>query len=155
MPTTRGTPSGLQLEQGFKSLITMANDPTIEFFELTVQPPSADGGDPIDQTTMHNTAVRTKAFRTLIDFTDAPVTAAYDPSLYDAIIAQMNVNQLLTITYPTGATLDFFGALTKADFAALTEGELPEVTLTFVPSNIDSATGLESVPNSITAAGTD
>lgn len=155
MADTRGTPDGLKLEDGYQALISMANDLTIEFFEKTVQPPGANGGDAIEQTTMHNTTVRTMAFRSLITFTDAPVTAAYDPSIYDAIIEQINVNQLITVKFGTGATLEYFGALTKADFAALTEGEQPEVTLTFVPSNVNASTGAESVPNSITAAGTD
>lgn len=154
MATARGTPDGLKLKDGYQSLITMLNDDTIEFFEKTVQPPGADGGDMIDTTTQHNVTVRTMAPRSLITFTDSPVTAAYDPSLYDAIIAQLNINQLITITFPTGATLDFFGVLRTAEFSALTEGEFPEVTLTFSPTNTDLVDA-ENVPNSITASGTD
>ena len=43
--TARGTPAGTKLDDGFSTKVAFAADPTIAFFEKTVQPPGFDGGD--------------------------------------------------------------------------------------------------------------
>lgn len=154
MAVLRGTPAGTKLPDGYQSLITLTNDTDIEFFEKTVQPPGADGGDSVDQTTMHNVTVVTKAAQTLIDFTDSPSTVAYDPIVLNSILAQININQLVTYLMPDGSTWDFFGYLQKFEPSPLVRGEQPEATVTIVVTNVD-LTGAEIIPNYISPGGTD
>jgi hypothetical protein len=143
------------LEDGYQSLITLENDPDISLWEKTVKPPGIDGGDAIEQTTMHNVTMRTMALRALKTLTDANSTVAYDPVVYNQLLAQVNVNQLITVIYPNGDTLDFYGGLRVFEPSDLAEGEQPEATINITATNVNPATGLETLPNYISASGTD
>lgn len=153
-PTVRQTPDGIKLKDGYQSLITLSNDPDIALWEKTVQPPGLDGGDPIDQTTMHNVTWRTMAPRALVTMTEHTVVCAYDPVIYTSILAQLNVEQTITITFSDGSTLAFFGFIRLFDFAELEEGTQPEVTVTFTPTSWDNVNKVEAGPALAEVAGT-
>ena len=153
--TVRVTPVGIKLGDGYTCRIAFAADPDVSFWEKTVQPPGLDGGDPVDTTTMYNAQVRTMASRALITMTPLQITAAYDPKVYDQILALVNVEGAITILFPDDATLDFFGFLQKFEPEALKEGEQPTANITVVPTNTDPTDGSEAVPNYKTGSGTD
>lgn len=153
--TTRATPVGVKLNDGFSTLIAFAADSDVSFWEKTVTPPGIDGGDAIETTTMHNTTWRSMAARALRTLTDASTTVAYDPVVYDQIVALINVEGAITVKFPNGDTLDFFGYLKDFIPQENVEGEQPEAQVTIVPTNIDPTDGTEAAPNYITAAGTD
>jgi hypothetical protein len=138
-PTARGTPSGIRLRDGFSTKVTFATDSTIELWEVEVTPPGLDGGDPIDTTTMFNTSKRTMGHRQLRTLTEFEFQAAYDPACYDALDALINVDTTVTVTFPDGGTLAFFGFLQKVEFESIKEGEMPKLTATVVPTNTDSS----------------
>src|SRR5437773_1398887 len=89
--TARQTPAGIHLDDGFSTKIAFAANPTISFWEKAVKPPGLDGSAPIDTTTMHNTAYRTMAPRSLKTATESSTSVAYDPNVYNQIIALINV----------------------------------------------------------------
>jgi len=150
----RGTPAGIQLEEGFSATLAMENLTTISFWEKTMGAPAIEGGDPIDQSTMHNTTWMTQLPPTLLKLESFTLTAAYDPNLISQAIAQKNVNQTLTVTWPDGSTLSFYGWLRKTEFADMSHGTLPEVTITLEASNIDPTTMTEEAPVYVDVAGT-
>src|SRR5678816_2046032 len=152
--TARTTPAGLFLDDGFSTKICPTADPDVSFWEKTVQPPGIDGGDPIETVTMHNIAWRTKRARALKTLTDCVITAAYDPNLYNNILALVNVEGSWTVHFPDGSTLSFFAFLQKVEFAELQEGEFPECTLTIVPTNWDPVAGVEAPPVLTSVPGT-
>jgi hypothetical protein len=152
--TVRSDPTGRMLEDGYRSLITFAADTNIELWEKSVTPPGIDGGDAVDITTMHNDTVRTKAPRSLKDYTDATAVCAYDPSAYTALQALINVRTTVTVTFPDGSTLAFFGFLRSAEFGDLVEGEHPEVTVTITPTNWDYTNDVEAAPVLTSVSGT-
>lgn len=152
--TARGTPSGRKLKKGFRTLVTLSRNPTIALFEVSVTPPGIDGGDAIDNTTMHNTRRRTKAPRDLIDSTDMTFTAAYDPKIYTDILAQVNVEQTITCRWSDGSTLAFFGFLQKFEPGENTETDMPTATVTIVETDVDPTTGAETDPVMVEVAGT-
>lgn len=153
-PTVRGTPAGLRLKNGHSTKITFNRFPTVQFWEETVQPPGVDGGDAIETTTMHNTAWRTNAPRNLKTLTPGNVKASYDPTVFNTIVNSMiNIEDTITVTFPDGSTLAFFGYLQKFEPAELKQGEQPEATISFVPTNMD-ATGAEQAPVLTSVAGT-
>lgn len=152
--TARGTPAGRKLHDGYQAFIALSRAPQILFWEKTVQAPGQDGGEPIDQTTMHNEVVRTKAPRGLVDFTDAVIVAAYDPAVYDEIMANCNIPQTLTIVFSDGATLAFYGYLRSFIPAAMQEGTQPEATVTFVVTNFDPVECSEELPVMTPGSGT-
>lgn len=147
MATARTDPVGTALEDGFSSKIAFAADPDISFWEITVTPPGIDGGDAIDQTTMFNTAWRTKAARSLKELTDASLTCAYDPSVIDQIFALVNVEGLVTVHFPDTSTLDFYGYLRSFTPGELAEGERPEADVVIVCTNYNTVTGAEVAPD--------
>lgn len=153
--TARQTPSGVKPENGFSTKIAFAADPDIAFWEKNVKPPGVDGGDAIDTTTMFNTVWRTMAPRSLKTLTNVTVKAAYDPRLYDQIVALINVPGWITIHFWNNDTLDFYGYL-----KSFTPGDLvvdsaqPEADIEIVCTNTVPATGAESSPDLMEAAGT-
>lgn len=155
-PTTsvRGTPAGIMLKDGYSTKIACAASLTVSFWEKTVQPPGMDGGDKIDNTTMHNTLYRTFRARSLITLTDISVTAAYDPNVYTQIITLMNVETSWTVRFRDGSTLDFYGYLQKFEPQECKEGEQPEAKVTIVCTNYDNLNNVEAAPVLTSVAGT-
>lgn len=153
--TTRVTPVGIKLGDGHSTKIAFAADPDVSFWEKQVQPPGMDGGDAIDTTTMYNVLVRTSSSRALITMTEMSCTAAYDPRVYDQILALINVEGAVTVLFPDGSMVAFFGYLKNFEPQQHQEGAQPEANITVVPTNTDPSDGSEAVPNYKTASGTD
>lgn len=143
--TARGTPGGTVLDDGFSTLVTFATDTEVELWEKTVKPPGVDGGEPISTSTMHNTKYHTSALRTLMKLTDGSFTCAYDPAVYTAIVALINVDDTITITFPDATHVSFYGGLTKFEPSEHQEGEQPEASCTFVINSYDATAG-ETAP---------
>ena len=141
---SRSTPAGKLLKDGYQTLIAMSLDADISFWEKTVQPPGLDGGDEIDITTMHNDTLRTRAPRSLATMTNMQSTVAYDPRLFDQILAVLNVEQTFTVIFPNGDKLSFYGFLKNFEPQEVSEGEQPEANITIVPTNRDPDTGAET-----------
>jgi len=146
MAQTRETPTGTKLDDGFSTKIALEGDTNIDFWEKTVQPPGIDGGDSIDITNMWNSALRTKAARSLYDLTDVSLTVAYDPLVYDQIIAIINSNGQVTVTFPDTSTLTFYGYLKSFEPSELSEGEEPTADITIVCTNVNPNTDAETAP---------
>jgi hypothetical protein len=143
-PTVRSTPSGIKLRDGFGGLITLAIDPDIEFWEITVKPPALMGGDPIKSTTNHNDNVHTKRPRTIQDRGNIQATVAYDPKCMASAKAAINVETTVTKTWPDGSTLAAYGYLKDFDPQNMQEGELPTANIEIVLTNWDPVNHVEA-----------
>lgn len=150
----RGTPSGIKLKDGYQALITIGNNPTASFWEKTVQPPGMDGGDAIEQTTMHNIDWRTFASRSLITMTEAKGKAAYDPNVYVLLQSLINAETTITIQWADGSTIAFYGYLRMFEFSELVEGTQPEADFTIQPTNYDPVAHVEAGPTIVSVSGT-
>lgn len=151
--TTRQTPTGYKMPEGYSAKITFASAPALQLWERDVKPPGLDGGEPIDTTTQHNNEWITMAFRSLKKLDMQNVVCAYDIDAWETIRGLVNRDDTITIRYPNGATLAFYGGCYKADFAELKIGEFPLVTLSIAATNEDSD-GVEQSPVFTPAAGT-
>ena len=134
-----------RIDDGFPTTIAFAEAPTVKFYEKEVTPPGMEGGGANDITTMQNTAWRTRAPKGLKTLSDCTLVAAYDPEVYNDIVAMMNVNQLITITFPDDSTLAFYGWLDVFKPNRIVEGEQPTAEVTIIPSNVDGD-GNETAP---------
>lgn len=153
--TARTEPTGIKLENGYKTTIAFSNDPDVNFWEKTVQPPGWDGGDAIDTTTMHNDNLRTMAARALATLTESSLTVAYDPVVYNNIYDNLlNNNGSITVHFPDGSTLDFYGYLRTFEPQEMEEGAQPEANITIQPTNLDPANNVEEAPVMTEVAGT-
>lgn len=133
--TARQTPNGIKLEDGFRTLIAFAEAPDVCLFEKQVTPPGVDGGDAIDITDMHNEEWRTFASRALKSLTSGSMTVHYDPDAYESILGLINVVGWISVHFPDGKILNFVGFLQTFAPGALVEGNPPEATCSFTPTN--------------------
>ena len=134
-----------RIDDGHSTLIEFASNPAVKFYEKEVTPPGVDGGDAIDTTTMRNVKWRTFTPRKLKTLTNSSATVAYDPAVYPQILALINANQLITITFADGSSLDFYGFLKTFTPGPAVEGEQPTAEIEIVPTN-KNASGVETDP---------
>lgn len=136
-----------RLDDGFSTIVGFADNPTVLFYEKTLTPPGMAGGGANDTTTMRNLTLRTMAPKKLKSLTEMSVTAAYDTAVFDTgeVWAMINSNQLITITWPDTATLDFWGWLDEFQPGEVSEGSQPTAELKIIPSNQDD-NGDETAP---------
>jgi len=124
------------MTDGFSTLVSIAG---ATLHEKTVTPPSIEGGGENDTTTMRNTAWRTRYPKLLKTLGEMTFTAAYDNAAYSTLVSAINVNQEVTITFPDGGTLVFWGWMDNVAPGDIAEGEQPEVTVTIIASNLDGS----------------
>lgn len=153
-PTTIGTPAGIKIDDGYQTRIVFAANTTVSLWEKSVKPPGMDGGDAVETTTMRNTTYRTMAPRHLLTLTPMTMTCAYDPNSYNQLIQLINVRTTVTVQFPDGSTLAFFGFLQKFEPNDIKEGEQPEATVTITPTNFDNTNKVEAGPVLTSVAGT-
>lgn len=134
-----------RLDDGYQTLMTFAAAPTVKFYEKSITPPGLDGGGETDTTTMLNTVYRTKNPKALITMTNSSMSAAYDPAVYTDILTLINNNNLITITFPDGDTLAFWGWVNTFQPGEHVEGAQPTADVEIIPSN-QNAAGVETAP---------
>ena len=110
---------------------------TDEMAEKEITPPGVAGGGANDASTMRNELWRTMSPKSLRTLTPCTAVVAYDPELYREMEAMININQLITITFPDGSTLKFWGWIDDFSPGASVEGSQPTATITIIPSNQD------------------
>lgn len=134
-----------RIDDGFSTIFTLSNIPSAKLYEKELTPPGVMGGGPIDTTTMRNLAWRTKSPKQLKSLGDVTATVAYATEVYDDVIAQIQVNQEITVTFPDQSTIVFWGWLEEFTPGNNTEGAQPTAKVTIHTSNHD-ADGVETAP---------
>ena len=154
-PTTRATPSGIVIPEGFRSLITFARKSNIAFWEKSVTSAGLDGGDKIDITTQHNQRVKTFYPRRLFSGSDGSIKVAIDAKAKNDVM-NILLNQPDTITelFPDGSTYCYYGYLQKFEMGEFVEGGFPEATVTIVQTNYDHVNRVEALPVFTEVTGT-
>lgn len=138
--------NALMLTDGFKTFVTLQNEPTIKLYEKEVTPPGFGNGGAIDITTMRNTAWRTSAPKKLKSAQPVKGTYAYATEVLPLVQTQLGVNQLITVRFPDASHLQFWGWLDEFQPSQHAEGAQPTAACTFIPSLISADTGEEVAP---------
>jgi len=136
------------LTEGFPTTMTFAEAASgvaLYFEEMGVTPPGIDGGGPNDTTNMKNTAWRTQQPKVLKTLTGSQLTCHYDPAFLTGILAMINTNQLITLTFPDAQTWDFWGWIDKFQPGEIVEGQPPTATVMIEVAN-QNAAGAEVAP---------
>jgi len=126
------------MKDGHATLISFGDFPSVLFEEKTVTPPSIEGGGAIDTTTMRNTTYRQNDPKSLKTLGNMTSTVAYDPKALTDAESMIQVNQLVTVTFPDGQQVAFWGWLDSFTPGENTEGEQPTAEITVIPSNHDT-----------------
>jgi hypothetical protein len=135
----------MRIDDGWQTLITLANAPSIKLYEKSVTPPGIMMGGPNDTTTMRNLVWRTRAPKKLKTMDDLTFEAAYDPAVYPDIVDQIGVVQEVTVKFPDDSTLVFWGWIDTFKPNAIVEGSQPTASCTIVCGNQDED-GVETDP---------
>lgn len=143
-----------RLDDGFSTIITIANLPNVKLYEKDVSAPGMTAGGPIDTTTMRNTVWRTAEPRGLKTLSPVSATVAYATAVYDDLIAQIGINQLITVAFPDTSEIRFYGWIEEFTPGALTEGEQPTANLVIHPSLRHVTTLVETAPDYISPEST-
>ncbi len=129
------------LKDGYQTLIGFDSAPGIALYanikEKTVTPPGVDNTGSIDITTMRNAQWRTKFPKQLMTLTAMTFTVSYDPGFYASIVAMTGQIDVITVYFPDGSTLAFYGFVDKIIPGENKEGEFPTATMTIEPTNMD------------------
>lgn len=135
------------LVDGYKTTINLTADLVV--LEIEVTPPAIDGGEPIPQDHMQSGFLsiffprkrrRLAPFTLMVawnSFAYNQITQSVTPNAVAGMIASVNKNQSMTITFSDGATLSFWGFVSKFEPGTMKDGERPTATLTIVPSLLD------------------
>lgn len=103
-----------------------------------VTPPASKGGSPVKQTTMQNQWAHTQLPAVLKEIGSSSVTVAYSSVTLAALYAAQNQNVILTLVWPTGKRLRWWGWIRDIDPQQLAIGTRPEANLTLEASNLNS-----------------
>lgn len=117
----------------------------VTFAEKEVTPPGIDGGGFNDTTTMRTSTWRTRQPKRLKTLDKVSVKAAYDPAFLSTSVAQINVNQLIVVTFSDTHTWTFWGYLNKFVPDACKEGDQPTAELEIICTN-QNTSGVEVAP---------
>ena len=152
--TARITPPHPHLNEGYQTLMAFEKAPAASLWEQSIEPPGPDTGEKIPTTTMFNQRWRTFWPPALIEMTDGSCKGGYSPHAYQDLLAILGINQSVTVHFPNGDTLSFFGFLKEFKPAALEEHKFPEAAFTIVCTNQDPADGSEAAPLFVPGTGT-
>jgi len=138
-------PNQIRLDDGFATIISFSNLPSVKLFEKEITPPGMTAGGAIDTTTMRNTTWRTMSPRNLKSLTPVTATVAYATEAIPELMSQVGINQECTITFPDASFIVFWGWIESFTPGAMSEGEQPTATITIQPGNVDGD-GAETAP---------
>lgn len=144
--TTRVAPVGIKPDSGFGIKVAFALDSNVSFWEKSVKPPGADGGDPNDTSTNHNTTYRTKGPRTLVEITNLTGMCTYVPAVLPQIYALINQPGAISVHFWDGSSMDFWGYLKAFDPSDANESGEPEANFEVVFTNTNTSDGSEEGP---------
>lgn len=153
-PVTRLTPSGTEIVNGKRVTVAIALDLNIELFEEEVTPPGLDTEEAIETTSQRNIRWMTYAPGDLIRLTEFDVICGYDPIVYVSLIAILGIPTTITVRFPNGARLTFYGYAKSATPTPMKRKEKPKMTVNFMPTNMDPADCSEAAPVFTAGSGT-
>lgn len=126
------------LRDGYSTTITIANLPLVKLYEKSVTYGATSLGGGIDVTTMRNSSFVTMAPKSLKTEEPLTLTVAYATEALDDIMAQMGVNQQITVTLPDTSYWTFWGFIDSFTPSAHTPGEQPTADISIVKSNMNT-----------------
>ncbi len=128
------------LKNGFKTLVTFSQVLFPDFYgEVEVTPPGTSARGGIPQSTMRNILWTTQLPKGLKELQPLTMKVAYDTRLIPVLMTLVGVNQRVTIRWPDGATLSFWGWIDEATFDSMTEDNRPIYNLSVQTSNVNAA----------------
>lgn len=151
-PTPPQRPIGTYLTDGFSTLVTFANNPTIQLWitlEGGVKAGGFDTEGPIKIGTMHAKRMRVMAAKKLVTHQPTTLTCFYDPAVMTPLViigGQLGLETTITLTFPDGSSWAFYGYLNKFEVSDHKEGTAPTASCEIIAISRDPyGTGTSSI----------
>lgn len=126
------------LKDGIGTIITFTLGPFPPLYgEVELTPPGFNMGGPIDMTGLRTTGWVPQAPKSLKAGQPANVKVMFDPALVPAVWQVAGKNQTISIRWPTGATLNWWGWIEELSFEPHQTGQRPLASMVLQPSNLD------------------
>jgi hypothetical protein len=146
--TALRVPAGRFLELGKQILVTIKGDGTsyntIGLWEQTVTPMSLSGGDKVNIGNQYNTKYETFVPQRLITVGPMQMTVQYDPAAIDDITQAINDNTTITIHFPNGDRLAYYGYLKEFTPGEVARNGNPTATVVIEATMWDPVNFVES-----------
>lgn len=133
------------LEEGLGLRYSFAGG-ALSIEELAVKPPGVQGTGGKNTTNHANTAIQTKSPGKLPEITNMGGTCHFAKSALSGLMAQVGINQLITVTYPGGGTHAVYGWLESFVPNDFVPNQQPTASFVIIVSNRHSTTGAETLP---------
>lgn len=132
------------LKDGYQTLFTAAVIVAKMYKVISLTPPALDGRGSIDQTNMESEITTQKSAKSLIDVGNFNITIAYDSKNYDftdvnSFAFWLNINGLMTLTFPDGTSVNFWGYINAFRPGENSEGNRPTAVLEIIVTNENNA----------------
>lgn len=131
------------MQDSHGTLLTFAEDATMTVEEQDVTPGNVAGGAPIDATSHRNTSARTKWPTVLLERGPLTSKVKFKTADIPKLEAMLLTNQLITTTWPDGATQAQWGWLQSITYTSATSGVEVTADLEIIISNLN-ATDVET-----------
>ncbi len=152
--TSRTTPTGYKLPEGFRAFVAYSLRNAVDVWEVEVSPAGMEAAE-IDTSTQHSTKWRTKWISALVNSTDVPFTAGYNPDAMDDLMFLCGAQSgSFTVQMPQNTKYSYWGGMKTLGFQPLKAGQFPLVNITNCVTNWDTANRVEAGPAVTQAAGT-
>lgn len=152
--TVRATPNQVMLHEGYPIKVAFARASNICFEEIEVQPMSLKS-DPINTTTQFNTLLDSKDAPAVGEAGDIVLTVSYAAEAWSDIWTKLFLqNGSVTVRYPDGTTIDFYGYLGVFEPQAQKRKEMPTAKITIVVTNWDPVNKVRVNPVETRVTGT-
>lgn len=142
-----------RIDNGFSTTVEFDLNPTLEFYEVEVQPPGWDGGPPINTSTMRNDTLETFSPAALMTMTPITISAAYTADAFHlttGIKSMINVNQEITVSLPNGSTITFWGYVQSWIPPTHSKNVRPMAAIHIQPTNTNNSK-VETLPSYVAA----
>jgi hypothetical protein len=134
------------MAEGIESVGTTLSLGSASLCLVSISGVSVDGGEKIETSCLSNTTWKTFLPQSLQEAQNLSFTAAYDPADYATLVAEINVNQSIVISFPSPlGGITFWGYLKAFAPAEAGIGERWTMTGEIVIS-CSNATNVETAP---------
>lgn len=133
------------MDDGFSTVLSFANLPDIKMYERELVLPALKGGGGKDTTNMRQLAHRSQTEDILRSVSSFTVTAAFATDAFADAKLQLGINQLISLIFPDGLQMQFYGWMEEFTPQKFVEGELALVAIT-VHASLRNLQGVETPP---------
>jgi hypothetical protein len=126
------------LKDGIGTIMTFGKGPNFPLYgEVELTPPGVNMGGPIDLIGLRTVGWAPAAAQSIKRLQPLNVKIMFDPELVPTAYTFMGRNQVISVRWPTLATLNWYGWIEDLNFEPHQPGQRPLANMVIQPSNLN------------------